>query len=207
MFDGLFDAAGHKMDIKARAKKLLALYREFEEKARAYRESAVCGVGCADCCINVGSVDAVTLEGWIILERMKAMEPGRRSRLKQRIEDNARIKRESTYTRCAFLLDNLSCAIYPVRPFSCRRLYSLVRCGEQGPTVHRQVWQMGEETIAGIQELDDGGYFGHLSHILQLLQDPPFRKAYLSGSSADEAMRKCGHAGDLFISRIRRRLK
>jgi uncharacterized protein len=195
------------MDIKARAKKLLALYREFEEKASAYRESAVCSVGCADCCINVGNVDAVTLEGWIILERMKAMEPGRRSRLKQRIEDNARIKRESTYTRCAFLLDNLSCDIYPVRPFSCRRLYSLVRCGEQGPTVHRQVWQMAEETIAGIQELDDGGCFGHLSHILQLLQDPEFRKAYLSGGSADDAMRKCGHAGDLLVNRIRRRPK
>ena len=111
------------------------------------------------------------------------MDPRRRSQLKKMIEENAREKEESIYTRCAFLQDNLSCAIYPVRPFSCRRLYSLVRCGENGPTVHRQVWQMAEETIAAIQALDGDGCFGHLSHILLLLQEPRFRKTYLSGDA------------------------
>jgi len=172
------------MDIKTKAKKLLELYQDFEEKAQVHREAAVCAVGCADCCINVGNVDAVTLEGWLILERMKAMDPGRRSRLKKMIEENARVKKESIYTRCAFLQENLSCAIYPVRPFSCRRLYSLVRCGENGPTVHRQVWQMAEETIAAIQALDGDGCSGHLSHILLLLQESRFCKAYLSGDAA-----------------------
>jgi uncharacterized protein len=172
------------MDIKTKAKKLLELYQDFEEKAQVHRQAAVCAVGCADCCINVGNVDAVTLEGWLILEHMKAMDPGRRSQLKKMIEENARVKEESTFTRCAFLQDNLSCAIYPVRPFSCRRLYSLVRCGENGPTVHRQVWQMAEETIAAIQALDGDGCFGHLSHILLLLQEPRFRRAYLSAAAA-----------------------
>lgn len=172
------------MDITTKAKKLLELYQGFEEKAVAYRKAAVCALGCADCCINVGNVDAVTLEGWLILECMEAMEPGRCSQLKKMIEENAREKEDSIYARCAFLQDNLSCAIYSVRPFSCRRLYSLVRCGETGPTVHRQVWQMAEETITAIQALDDGGCSGHLSHILLLLQDPGFRKTYLIGDAA-----------------------
>jgi Fe-S-cluster containining protein len=167
--------------METKAKKLLDLYQDFEEKARVHREAAVCGVGCADCCINVGNVDAVTLEGWLILEHIKGMDLGRRSQLMKMIEENAQEKKESTYARCAFLQDNLSCVIYPVRPFSCRRLYSLVRCGENGPTVHRQVWQMAEETIAAIQALDSDGCFGHLSHILLLLQEPQFRKTYLSG--------------------------
>jgi uncharacterized protein len=172
------------MDIETKAKKLLELYQDFEEKARVHREAAVCAVGCADCCINVGNVEAVTLEGWLILEHMKGMDSGRRSLLKKKIEENAREKEESIYTRCAFLQDNLSCVIYPVRPFSCRRLYSVVRCGEKGPTVHRQVWQMAEDTVAAIQALDADGCFGHLSHILPLLQEPGFRKTYLSGDYA-----------------------
>ena len=171
------------MDIETRAKKLPELYQEFEEKARGYREAAVCTVGCADCCINVGNVDAVTLEGWLILKHIRTMGLERQSELEKMIEENAQEKERSIYTRCAFLQDDLSCAIYPVRPFSCRRLYSLVRCGESGPTVHRQVWQMAEETIAAIQALDGNGCFGHLSHILLLLQESGFRKTYLSGDT------------------------
>ena len=191
----------NKMDIKAKAKKLLSLYGEFEAKARAYREAAVCTPGCADCCINVGNVDAVTLEGWIILERMKTLEPGRRSRLHQALAENARIKREATYARCPFLLDNLRCGIYPVRPFSCRRLYSLAPCGESGPTVHRQVWALAEETIAAIRELDDTGFSGHLSHILLLLQDPDFRRTYQNGEFAPDFIRPFEFARHLFINR------
>jgi len=117
------------MDIKTKVKKLQGLYREFEEKARPYREGALCAAGCADCCINVGSVDAVTLEGWVIAERLKTMDPGRRVRFMRTLEENARVKQEAVLARCAFLMDNHICAIYPARPFSCRRLYSLVRCG------------------------------------------------------------------------------
>jgi Fe-S-cluster containining protein len=189
------------MDIKAKTKKLLSLYGEFDEKARPYREAAVCSPGCADCCINVGNVDAITLEGWIILERMRTMDPGRRSRLNQALTDNARTKPEATYARCPFLLDNLRCGIYPVRPFSCRRLYSLAPCGESGPTVHRQVWTLAEETVAAIQELDDTGFSGHLSHILLLLQDPDCRRIYQNGEFAPDAIRPFEFARHLFINR------
>ncbi len=171
------------MDIETKAKKLLELYQSFEEKARDYREAAVCTVGCADCCINVGNVDAVTLEGWLIRQHLQGMERRGRLHLEKLIEENAREKSTSRYARCAFLQDNLSCAIYPVRPFSCRRLYSLVRCGENGPTVHRQVWHLADQTIAAIQELDGNGCFGHLSHILMLLRGPRFRQRYLNGDS------------------------
>ena len=173
------------MDIETKAKKLMELYQDFEEKSQVYRQTAVCVVGCADCCINVGNVDAVTLEGWLILEHIKSLEPWHRFQLKQRIEENARDKRESIYTRCAFLQDNLSCAIYPVRPFSCRRLYSLVRCGKNGPTVHRQVWKMTQKTVAAIQSLDGGGGVGHLSHVLLFLQETQFGKTDLLSDQAD----------------------
>jgi uncharacterized protein len=188
------------MDIKGKTRELQALYRDFEEKTRAYREDAVCLAGCADCCINVGNVDVVSLEGWLIMERLKTMDPGRRSQFKRKLEENARIKREAAYARCAFLMDSCNCAIYPSRPFSCRRLYSLVRCGESGPTVHRQVWQMAEETVAAIQRLDDGGCSGHLSHILLLLQDPAMRKAYLDGSLTPELVLGSDHANLCFNS-------
>lgn len=65
--------------MEAKVKRLLELYRNFEEKTRFYRQGAVCTLGCADCCINVGNVDAVTLECWIILEYMKGMDRDRRS--------------------------------------------------------------------------------------------------------------------------------
>ncbi len=195
------------MDIKIKTKQLQTLYQQFDEKARVHREAAVCAAGCADCCINVGNVDAVTLEGWLILERMKNMDPRRRSQLKQKIEENAWIKEESRYARCPFLLDTLRCGIYPVRPFSCRRLYSLARCGESGPTVHRLVWQMAEETIAALKDLDGSGCFGHLSHILQVLQDPQFRKAYLNGESTGELLRALDCAKALFPNQVHHRLR
>jgi uncharacterized protein len=185
------------MDFKGKTRELQALYRDFEEKTRAYRKDAVCLAGCADCCTNVGSVDAVSLEGWLILERLKTMDPARRSQFKRKLEENARIKREAIYARCAFLMDNGNCAIYPVRPFSCRRLYSLVRCGESGPTVHRQVWKMAEETVAALQRLDDGGCSGHLSHILLFLQDSALRKAYLDGTLTPELVLGSDHAVNL----------
>jgi hypothetical protein len=146
-------------------------------------------------------VDAVTLEALRILEHIKAMAPGHRSQLKRMIEDSARNRRESTCSLCAFLRDNQSCAVYPVRPFSCRRLYSLVRCGESGPTVHRQIWQIAEATVSAIQVLDDRGCFGHLSQVLLLLQEPWFGKAYLSGDGVDEALRGCEYAPDLYMNR------
>ena len=177
------------MDIKTKVKKLQGLYREFEEKARPYREGALCAAGCADCCINVGSVDAVTLEGWVIAERLKTMDPGRRVRFMRTLEENARVKQEAVLARCAFLMDNHICAIYPARPFSCRRLYSLVRCGENGPTVHRELWRIAEETVKAIQQLDAGGCSGHLSYILLLLQDASLRKAYLDDALTPESMR------------------
>lgn len=185
------------MDLKWKTRELQVLYRDFEEKTRAFRKDAVCLAGCADCCTNVGNVDAVSLEGLLILERLKTMDPGRSSQFKRKLEENARIKREAAYARCAFLMDNSNCAIYPVRPFSCRRLYSLVSCGESGPTVHRQVWKMAEETVAAIQRLDDGGCSGHLSYLLLFLYDSALRKAYLDGTLTPELVLGSDLAGYL----------
>lgn len=192
------------MELKAKTKALQALYRDFEDNARPYREAAVCAAGCADCCINVGNVDAVTLEGWLIVERIKTMDPARRARLWRLLDENARAKQESTFARCAFQMPNGNCAIYPVRPFSCRRLYSLARCGENGPMVHRQVWEMGEATVKAIHRLDAGGCSGHLSHILLMLHDPSLRKAYQDDALTPQSVSSFAYASSLRMNSVER---
>jgi uncharacterized protein len=190
------------MDVKAKRKALLALYADFAGRARDYRAAAVCARGCADCCTAVGNVDATTLEAVFILDHLKTFSPSKRQAVKQRIEHHQQVKETSVFARCAFLLENDTCAIYPVRPFSCRRLYSVARCGESGPTVHRQAWELARETEAAIQALDDTGYSGHLSYILHLLQQPEFRKVYLNGGFAPEAIRAYAVSHSIVINRL-----
>ena len=66
------------MDLQQRIQALFALYDRFAETAQAWRQSAVCRPGCADCCISVGRVDITTLEGiyadWCIVERERLRE-------------------------------------------------------------------------------------------------------------------------------------
>jgi Fe-S-cluster containining protein len=190
------------MDLRAKRRTLLALYADFSRQALEYRAAAVCARGCADCCTTVGNVDATTLEGVFILEHLKTFSPSKRQAVKQRIEHNKQVKETSTFARCAFLLYNDTCAIYPVRPFSCRRLYSVARCGENGPTLHRRVWELARATEAAIQELDDSGYSGHLSYILHLLQQPQFRNLYLNGGFAPEAIREYAVSHAILINRL-----
>jgi uncharacterized protein len=195
------------MDLKAKRRALLALYADFAGRAVDYRAAAVCARGCADCCTTVGNVDATTLEAVFILDHLKTLSPSKRQTIKQRIEHNKQVKETSVFARCAFLLDNDTCAIYPVRPFSCRRLYSVARCGENGPTVHRQVWELARQTEAAIQEVDDTGYTGHLSYILHLLQQPEFRKFYLNGGFAPEAIRAYAVTHAIVINRLARQVR
>ncbi|MCK8602310.1 YkgJ family cysteine cluster protein [Desulfoferrobacter suflitae] len=168
------------MNIEAKKSRLFALYDKYAELARPFFASAVCEKGCADCCTSVGRVDIVTLEGMIILKQLKSLDAAVQKEVQKRLKQNRKTKRESKFARCAFLLADNSCMIYPVRPFSCRRLYSIQRCGTTGPTVHRQAWEAAEQVQLAIRQLDSSGCMGHMSYILQLLSDARFLKFYVT---------------------------
>jgi len=161
--------------------RLFSLYEEFERQVAPFRAQAVCVKGCADCCIQVGTVAATTLEGMVIREHLQGWSWEQMAALKVRLKQNRREKLTKVFARCAFLDDEQACTVYPVRPFSCRRLYSVKTCGEQGPVIHRRAMALASRTIEILQDLDPAGYSGHLSFILHLLEKQEFRRAYLQG--------------------------
>ena len=160
---------------------LEAIYAQFERRAAPYRALAVCRAGCALCCIRVGNVDATTMEALRIRQYLAHLPRARRASMEKALSRNRRLKQQGGFVRCPFLQKNDTCMIYDRRPFSCRQLYSLTVCTDQGPTVHRRVVDLAKETVAALQRLDAGGYCGHISYVLELLDDDTFRAFYLSG--------------------------
>ena len=190
------------LDFKGKRERLFGLYDQFETAARPFIDAAVCKAGCADCCTSVGNVDATTLEGMVILTHLQNLPPADQKAFDRKLKENRKAKETSVFARCAFLLPSDTCGIYAVRPFSCRRLYSVRACGETGPMLHRQLWAQSEETLEAIHQLDDTGYSGHLSFILQLLRDARFRKTYLTGGFSPEAVEAFGKRHGLVINRF-----
>jgi hypothetical protein len=160
---------------------LVALYEEFERDIAPFRAQAVCIKGCADCCIHVGTVAATTLEGMVIREYLEGWSKQSREAVRRRLRINRSEKFAQVFARCAFLDEEQACTVYPVRPFSCRRLYSVKTCGDQGPVIHRRAMALAGRTIEIMQDLDPAGCSGHLSFILHLLDNKEFRCAYLQG--------------------------
>lgn len=190
--------------LREKGLRLLELYREFDEAVREWSAGAVCRPGCADCCTNVGSIDATTLEAWAIHTLLLQLPPAARKELARRLKTNRRDKRTARFARCAFLLEDQTCAVYPARPFSCRRLYSVKVCGETGPTVHRSVWDTAERTLAAILALDDTGYSGHIAYVLALLNDAAFRNLYLDGGFDPGVIQAYAREHGLSINRFRK---
>ena len=165
-----------------RKKKLVfELYDKYERLVEPFKSQAVCEKGCASCCIDVGSVGAATLEGLIILEYLQGWDHQAIEEINRRLRENRREKLNSVFVRCAFLDGEESCRIYTVRPYSCRRLYSVRKCEGQGAVVHRQAVVLGQKIEKELQELDPDGCSGHLSFILDLLKKETFRQGYLKG--------------------------
>jgi Fe-S-cluster containining protein len=184
------------------AEDLERLYTDFQVRSAPYRVHAVCRPGCARCCIEVGNVDATTLEGLRIYNHLRHLPRPRRMELTKALARNRRLKQRPGHVRCPFLQKNETCLIYPVRPFSCRQLYSLTLCGDQGPTVHRQAVALARETVAALQRLDANGYCGHLSFVLELLDDDDFRSFYLAGGFDPARIMAFARPRGLAINRI-----
>jgi hypothetical protein len=168
-----------KLDFVKKKKQVFKLYDEYERLVQPYKSQAVCEKGCASCCIDVGSVGATTLEGVIILEYIQGWDRQTLKEMNRNLRENRKNKLNQVFARCTFLDQEQSCRIYAVRPFSCRRLYSVRKCDGQGAVVHRQAVMVGQKIEKELQNLDADGCSGHLSFILHLLEREGFRQGYL----------------------------
>jgi hypothetical protein len=160
---------------------LAEIYGRFDAAAAPFKAGAVCRVGCASCCIDVGRVEATTMEGLLIRIHLCSLPKARRASFEKALARDRRRRREGGFLRCPFLQKNDRCAIYAWRPFACRQLYSLRPCTGQGPTVHRRTVELARNAVAELQHIDRNGYSGPLSYILELLDDDSFRRFYLAG--------------------------
>jgi hypothetical protein len=190
------------MNLASMTTQLQEIYTRFETDAAPYTRGAVCTVGCAFCCTSVGDVDITTLEGWVIRGHLAGLPRKQRLGLEKALAGNRRKKAQHSRVPCPFLKAELTCAIYAVRPFSCRRLYSLKKCGDTGPTLHREAAALSDAAVAALQRLDDTGYSGHISHILKLLDMPRFRKRYLAGGFEPAEIMAFGKAHGIVINRF-----
>jgi len=174
--------ASGKLDLREKKRLIFELYEKYERLVEPFKEQAVCEKGCASCCIDVGNVGATTLEGLIVLEYLQGWDHQALEEINRSLRENRREKLNSVLVRCPFLDGEASCRIYAVRPFSCRRLYSVKKCDGQGAVVHRQSVVLGQKMEKALQDLDPEGCSGHLSFILHLLKKEAFRWGYLKGS-------------------------
>ena len=190
-----------KVELKEKRRLIFELYERYELLVKPFKEQALCEKGCASCCIDVGNVGATTLEGMIILEYLQSWDHQAIEKLNRSLKENRSEKLNSALVRCPFLDEEASCRIYEVRPFSCRRLYSVKKCDGQGAVVHRQAFVLGQKAEKELQELDPEGCSGHLSFILHLLESEAFRRDYVQGRWRLEDFREIFERYKLLVHR------
>ena len=190
------------MNLSSMTKQLKEIYSRYETAAACHKKDAVCRIGCAFCCTSVGNVDITTLEGMVIRSHMASLPKKQRLRLEKAVLANRRDKETRPLVPCPFLASDKTCSVYEVRPFSCRQLYSVKVCGDNGPTLHREAAALSTATVRALQQIDDTGYSGHISHILRLLDMPRFRKLYLSGGFDPAAIMDFGKTHGIAINRF-----
>lgn len=183
--------------------KLTEIYSDFEKSADEVKKFAACKVGCADCCIYVGNVDITTMEGVVIQNRLENFEKKLKAKIRKKLDKNKAERERGVLARCAFLKEeDNTCRIYDIRPFSCRRIYSIKQCNQNQPVVHRQAIELADYTISKMQQLDDTGYSGHMSFILYLLDKSGFRKIYMGGKFNPGKIMNFGKNHGIIINRF-----
>ena len=193
---------GYKLDYSKKKKQVFVLYEQYEGLVEPFKEQAVCEKGCASCCIDVGSVGATTLEGLIITEYLQGWDRQALKEINRGLRKNRNDKLRQVFARCAFLDQEQSCRIYAVRPFSCRRLYSVRKCDGQGAVVHRQAVMLGQKIEKELQKLDPDGWSGHLSVILHLLEKTGSRQGYLRENWRTEKFKDIIERYELVVHKV-----
>jgi len=179
------------------------IYAAFEAETAVYRSEAACARGCAFCCTDASSIDCTTLEGLVIRNHIGRLPRARQTTLKKALRRDMQKREAGEKVPCPFLTKKAACAIYTVRPFSCRRIYSLHTCSKDKPPIlSRQVMAMARKTITALQRLDDTGYSGHLSYILHMLDAPRFLAAYRAGEFKPEEIMAFGQSHRIVINRM-----
>jgi Fe-S-cluster containining protein len=182
---------------------LQPIYDAFEDAAAPFKEEAACRKGCAFCCSDAGSIDITTLEGLVIRDRVNRLPRQRLVTLKKNLAADMKRWERGKPSSCPLLMKNRACMVYDVRPFACRRIYSLETCGpDRHPVLSRRAMVLGDQTIRTLQMLDDTGYSGHLSYILHMLETPAFLNVYLAGRFNPEAVMAFGRSHGIIINRI-----
>jgi hypothetical protein len=192
------------MDFIDKKREVFKLYDEYERLVQPYKSQAVCEKGCASCCIDVGSVGATTMEGLTILEHLQGWSGQAVEKINRSLKANRTEKLNRALVRCPFLDEEHSCRIYAVRPFSCRRLYSVRKCDGQGAVVHRQAVVVGQKIEKKLQELDGDGCSGHLSFILHVLEKNGLQEDYLREHWATEEFKDIIEQYELVVHRRER---
>jgi len=191
------------LKILDKKEKLTEIYSDFEKSVDEFKKFAACKIGCADCCIYVGNVDITTMEGIVIQNRLETFEKKLKAKIRKKLDKNKAERERGILAKCAFLKEeDNTCRIYDIRPFSCRRIYSIKQCNQSQPVVHRQVIELADYTISKLQQLDDTGYSGHMSFILYLLGKTGFRKAYLTGKFNPGEIMNFGKSHGIIINRF-----
>jgi len=189
--------------MEAKKSGLQSIYDDFESAAAPYKTEAACGKGCAFCCSDAGSIHITTLEGLMIRDRISRLSRPRQVAVNKKLAADMKQREQNKPNVCPFLMKTRACMIYDVRPFACRRIYSLQICSRnQHPMLNRRVMAMGEEAIRALQQLDDRGYSGHLSYILFMLNTTAFLSTYLAGEYRPEAVLAFGKSHGIVINRV-----
>ena len=189
--------------MKQKIDELFEIYARFEADTADYRLKAACAKGCAFCCSDAGAIDITTLEGLVIGEQMGKMPRARQTNIKKALARDMKKRRAGGISPCPFLLKTRACMIYAIRPFACRRIYSLHVCTTEKPAqIHRRVMSLARESIRSLQRLDENGYSGHISYILHLLEAPKFRNTYLSGDFKPEEVMVFGKQHGIIINKM-----
>ncbi|MFH1985376.1 MAG: YkgJ family cysteine cluster protein [Pseudomonadota bacterium] len=189
--------------MKEKEERLKGIYAAYDAVAAAFKTVAACFKGCAFCCTDAGSIDITTLEGVVIQNALSRRPRGRQTGLKKTLAVDMKRRLAGKTSVCPFLMKNRVCEIYPVRPFSCRRIYSLHMCTHDAPpVVSRQAMAAAAVTIGELQRLDDTGYSGHLSSILFMLDQPRFLATYQSGAFRPEEIVAFGKTHRIVINRM-----
>jgi Fe-S-cluster containining protein len=189
------------MDFDAQKKELNVIYASYEREVALFKAGAICKPGCAFCCTHYGTLDVTTLEGRIIHTWIHQQHRDTRTTLHNKIIKNRKAKEKGNAPTCPFLRTDHTCRIYPIRPFSCRQLYSVRQCEGRGPTIHRQARNASQKAIVKLQQLDLTGYSGHLTYILYLLDQKNFRKIYCAGEYDPSALKVFGKKHGIIINR------
>jgi Fe-S-cluster containining protein len=188
-------------EIQGKTGELKAYYDAYEVAVATHKSEAACAKGCAFCCTDAGRIDITTLEGLAIRKVVENLPRTRKKALKKSLASDMKRRLADKRSPCPFLLKNKACEIYPVRPFACRRIYSLHRCNRDNPpVVNQNAMAAAAETIAVLQRLDDTGYSGHLSIILFMLEQPRFLKTYEIGDFRPEEIAAFGRTHRIVIN-------